>query len=159
MKGIFCESNTKSNEEFRKVIKVRMGLQAVLAIVGLITIAVIFYLSKTNPSSLSEYLQGLYAGVGTGLFAAGTILFIKNAIALRNEEKLRKLRISNTDERLIGINHASTRVATCVLLIAMYIVALVGGVFDELLVKTMFILICLFLVSYVIAYKILEAKR
>ena len=85
MKGIFCESNTKSNEEFRKVIKVRMGLQAVLAIVGLITIAVIFYLSKTNPSSLSEYLQGLYAGVGTGLFAAGTILFIKNAIALRNK--------------------------------------------------------------------------
>ncbi len=68
MKGVFCESKTKTNEEFRKVIKVRMRLQVVLAIVGLITIVVILCLRKTQASSLSDYLQGLYLGVGTGLF-------------------------------------------------------------------------------------------
>jgi hypothetical protein len=158
MTGIFCGSVTTSDEEFKKVIKSRIILQGIMCFLGLATFGIVLFLRLKESLLLADYLQGVYTGVGSGLFGSSLVLLIKNVKLLKNPEKLHKTRITNTDERLIAINQIAIRVATVGLLIAMYIVAFVVGIKNPEMMNILFGLVCLFLVIYIVAYKIIQKK-
>lgn len=156
MIGIFCGSKASNNEEFKKVIKARMARMAVIFIIGIITLTVTFLPKSIVDIKMSEYIIATYRGLGVGLTVVSVILWIKNRIILTDEAKLKSSWVSNTDERILEISNGAFRVATFTLLIGLYAVGLIGGLFYPILVKVLFMLISLFLFIYVIAYRYYE---
>lgn len=103
-------------------------------------------------------MLGVYSGVGTGLSVCGIILWIKNKLLLNNDEKLKESRLNNTDERIQEIASESFKVAAIVMLIALYLTALIGGLFYPVLVDALLFISCTFLLSYIIAFKYYNSK-
>lgn len=157
MKGIWG-TTAKNNEEYKEVIKKRMKLMVLLIIIGAITAAVGFGSEFCFNVTINEHMIGVYTGVGVGLFVAGLILWIKNKIVLGNEAKLKESRLGNTDERILEISNKAFRIATFAMIAAMYVVALIGGLFYPILVEVLLFIVCMFLVAYVIAYKYYNSK-
>lgn len=158
MLGIFCGNECSTNEEYKGFIKKRIVCFIGVIILGVITLIVTFLGNKIFSGSISEKMLGIYTGFGSGLIFAGAILLIKNSVLLKNEEKLRKRRIENTDERNKEISLKATRVALGVMLVTMYLVALIGGLWYPELTKILLILVGIFLLAYLIAYKAISRK-
>lgn len=158
MRGILCGSTANTNEEYRKVLKNRMRIMVVISIIGVITAAVGFGAEFYLNTSINEHILGVYSGVGTGLSVIGIILWIKNRLLLNNDEKLKESRLNNTDERIQEIASKSFKVAAIVMLIALYLTALIGGLFYPVLVKALLFISCIFLLSYMIAFKYYNSK-
>lgn len=158
MRGIFCGTTTKTNEEYRIVIKKRIKFIIGIIIIGIITTAVALYAELCMDAVISEHILGFYTGVGTGLVVVGIIMLIKNKMLLGNEEKLKENRLSNTDERIQAIGNKAFRVATFVMLIAIYATALIGGIFIPEIIQILIFIVCAFLLAYAIAFKYFNSK-
>jgi hypothetical protein len=158
MRGILCGTTVKTNEEYKKVIRKRMKSMIAISIIGIITATVGFGSEFYFKIAINEQMLGVYSGMGTGLFVAGIILWIKNKLLLNNDEKLKESRLSNTDERIQEIGNKAFRVATYALLVALYAAALIGGLLYPVLVKCLLLLVCTFLLTYVIAFKYYNKK-
>lgn len=155
MLGIFCSTNFTSNEEYKKHLKKRNYKLAGLFVLGIVTFVVAILAQYVWKVSVSENIMSTYMGVGSGLIAASVILFVKNTILLKDEERMKKARIESSDERNQYISAKATKIALGVLLIGIYFVMLIGGLWNSILAEIMSLLICLFVVVYCIAYKIL----
>lgn len=158
MRGILCGSTVKTNEEYRKVVKNRMRITAAIVIIGIITAAIGFGAKFYLKTWISDYMIGVYFGVGVGLFVSGTILWFKNRLLLNNDEKLKESRLNNTDERIQEISNKSFKAAAVIMLIALYSTALIGGLFYPILVKVLLFISGIFLISYMIAFKYYNSK-
>lgn len=158
MKGFFCRCTARTNEEYRKIVKLRMKLMIGMAVIGILTAALGFSGEFYWHASISDKMLGFYSGFGTSLFAAGIILYIKNRLLLKNDEKLKASRLSNTDERIREISNKAFRTATYIMLVVLYGVMLIGGLFYPILIEFLAIIICSFVVTYFIAYKHYNAK-
>lgn len=158
MRGLLCGTTAKTNEEYRKVVKVRMLLLTLICIAGAATLVVALLARSYWEVSIAERMLGLYAGVGIGLLVGAFVILIKNAIMLRDEEKLKNSRLNNSDERNQEIRNKSIQFTMAVMLIAMYGVALIGGLYYPILVKIMISMIFLFLLAYMGAYQVYTRK-
>lgn len=158
MLGMFCGSDCKTNEEYKGVIKERIVLFIGIVILGLITLVITLFGDRYLNLKISEKMISTYSGFGTGLTVVGVVLLIKNIRILKNEEKIRKARISNTDERIKAISLRASRFALAVILVSMYLVALIGGLWYPILTQVLFGIISVFLLSYLIAYIIISKK-
>jgi len=126
MSGIFCSRKIATDEEYRKLTKRRMVRQIMILVIGIITLVINEYTRRAGISNIPEFGQGILSGTGSGLIGAGVIFLIKTIGLLRDEKKLRKARIEESDERNITMNTESIKIATIVLLFAMYAVFLLG---------------------------------
>lgn len=75
---------------------------------------------------------------------------------MKDEEKLKEARLQVTDERNIEIGSRALKMAAFVLLIVMYFAFLFGGLYDPMISKLMSCMICLFLIVYAIAWRVLN---
>ena len=158
MKGILCGATAKTNEEYKNVLKSRMKFMVAISIVGIITATVGFGAEFYFKASINDHMLGVYSGIGVGLFVAGIILWIKNRLLLNNDEKLKESRLNNTDERIQEISNKAFRVATYMMLIALYATALIGGLFYPILVQVLMFIVCTFLLAYIVAFKYYNNK-
>jgi len=158
MNGIFCSKASSSNEEYKKVVRFKMRIFCILFIVGAVTFSGTLFIMLRFSSILSDYQSGVYTGIGCGLMGAAVALWIKNKMLLGNEEKLKKSRLANSDERNIEISQKAMRIAAMVLIIALYLVGIVGGFFYPVLIKVLLFLVCIFLLVYVVAFKMIDKK-
>ncbi|MDD6616012.1 MAG: hypothetical protein PUF13_07930, partial [Lachnospiraceae bacterium] len=76
MKGIFCHTKAKTNEEFRKELKRKNILLGALAALGLVTLGTAFFAYRCQVS-VSEHTLGFYTGAGTGILAAALFLLFR----------------------------------------------------------------------------------
>lgn len=158
MRGLFCGTNAKNNEEYKVHVKAKMNILLLVLFIGMATLAVSLMAEFQWSVNISEHMLGVYTGVGTGLIFAAVILWVKNRRLLNNEEKLKESRINSSDERMKEISSKAFRVAAVFLLITLYAIGLIGGLFYPLLVKLLLGCVTVFLLAYVIAYKIYEKK-
>lgn len=158
MKGLFCQTNAKTNEEYRQVVKMRMRAMVVLGVIGIITLTVGLLAEFKWDININDHMLGVYTGVGAGLTAAAIVIWIKNKLVLSNEEKLKQCRLSDADERNQEISRRSLNVAAYVLLISVYLVGLVGGLYYPVLSKILAVIVVVFVISYAVSYKIYERK-
>ena len=107
---------------------------------------------------VDDYMLGVYCGLGVGLVASGIAFLIRNKRLLKDETKLKEARLQATDERNVEIGMRAQKIAAIVLLVAIYLVFLIGGVYDPILSKVMSCLICLFIVAYAIAWRVLNQR-
>lgn len=76
-----------NDQEFAKLLKKRTGYFFILIALGIITILCSLYFSSGNHAYLSEYTQGLYCGIGTGLILGGILLIIKYVLHYKIQKK------------------------------------------------------------------------
>lgn len=153
MRGLYCGTTAKTNEEYRKIIKARMVIVMFVAIAGAATLAIVLLARSTWEVSISEQMLGVYAGMGTGLLIGAIVVLIKDAILLRNEERLKNSRLENADERNQEISNKAIKFTLTVMLFVIYGVALIGGLYYPVLVKLMSGMIFLILAAYMGAYQ------
>ena len=158
MKGFFCGTTAKTNEEYKEVIKTRMRIMVAITIIGIITAALGFVAEFCLKISISEKMLGLFSGIGMGLFAAGIVLWIKNKRLINNDEKLKASRLNNTDERIREVGNKAFRVAAVVMLVVLYATGAIGGLFYPVLFGALLFIISAFLIAYLIAFKYYNKK-
>ena len=160
MKGFCLMSATKAtnNEEYRKQIQTKNKYMWGLILLGLITAVIAYYMEFSGKMKVDDYMLGVYCGLGVGLVASGIAFLIRNKRLLKDEAKLKEARLQATDERNVEIGMRAQKIAAIVLLVAISLVFLIGGVYDPILSKVMSCLICLFIVAYAIAWRVLNQR-
>lgn len=81
-----------------KKLKIKCVISSICVVIGIIVLALALKLEN-----LSEVQSGFMTGFGTSFGLGSFILLVKNIIALRNPEKMRKREIEETDERKVTI--------------------------------------------------------
>lgn len=160
MKGfcLFVGSKASNNEEFRRQLKAKNKFMWLFIVLGIFSAAVAYYYEFFGEMNVDDYMLGVYCGIGVGLVGAGVALLIRNKRLLKDEAKLKEARLEQTDERNVEIGIHAQRIAAMVLLVAMYLVFLLGGLYDSFLSKVMACLICLFVAVYSIAWRVLNKR-
>ncbi len=158
MRGLLCGTTARTNEEYKKVVKVRMNRFLGIGIIGTLTLTLALLAEFYWKLAVKEEMLGVYAGMGTGLVAVSVILWIKNRMLLGNEEKLKESRVNNSDERIKEIGNQAFRMAAAVMLGAMYLISLVGGLFYPMLVQVLLAVVSVFALTYLVSYRIYDKK-
>ncbi|MGF7144582.1 hypothetical protein HNQ56_003013 [Anaerotaenia torta] len=158
MRGLLCGTTARTNEEYKKVVKVRMTRLLGVSVLGAFTLILSLLAEFYWKVDIDERMLGVYAGMGSGLIVVGVVLWIKNRIILGDEEKLKESRLSNADERIKEISNKAYMTATAILLIAMYGIALIGGLFYPVMIQILIILVGIFALAYFIAYRVYDKK-
>ena len=158
MKNFFCTTTPKTNEEYKNVIKKRMKVMVGLMVIGVITFLASILGELYLKTPVSDKVLGIYTGLGSSLFIAGLVLWIKNIKIINNEEKLRESRLNNTDERNQEIARKALNIAAYVMLASLYVIGLIGGIFYPILFNVLSFIVCIFLLTYVVAYKYYNKK-
>lgn len=158
MIGFLCKYKANNNEEYKRVIKARMNLMVLIFAIGSITIILSLMAKTLWKISINESMIDVYSGFGVGLVVVSIIMWLKNKSILGNEEKLKQSRLNNNDERLVEINNKALKVAGLVLLMSLYFVGLIGGIFYPILAKVLLIMVGVFLVTHFISYRIYNKK-
>lgn len=158
MRGLLCGTTAKTNEEYKKVIKGRMNTMVLIGLIGAVTLTVALLAKYDWNIAIKEQMLGLYTGIGTGMIILAVILWIKNKIILSNEERLKESRLINSDERIQQISNKAFRAAALVMIVVMYGFALIGGLFDPVMVEILSFLVCLFCLAYTLFYHIYNKR-
>ena len=151
MKGLFCSGcKAENNEEYRAVLKKRqVGLRLII-LAGLATDGLVLFLNFCTRIHIGEYQMGYLLGVGAGLMLGGVIGVVRIHRRMTDEEKLKEFRLKETDERELEVDSLALRATAKTLLIALYVILIVAGVFNrQELVHVCFGLVALFLLGYV----------
>ncbi len=127
-----------------------------LILLGIISAAAAYYMEFSGKMKVDDYMLGVYCGIGVGLICSGIVFLIRNKRLMKDEGKLKEARLQVTDERNIEIGSRALRMAAFVLLIVMYLAFLFGGLYDPMISKLMSCMICLFLIVYAIAWRVLN---
>ena len=156
MKGfcLFAGSKVTNNEKFRKQLQAKNKCLLGLILLGIISAAAAYYMEFSGKMKVDDYMLGVYCGIGVGLICSGIVFLIRNKRLMKDEGKLKEARLQVTDERNIGSR--ALRMAAFVLLIVMYLAFLFGGLYDPMISKLMSCMICLFLIVYAIAWRVLN---
>lgn len=89
--------------EYRKVLKGRLILLIICTLVSAAVVAIAILLAKQSETDVSTFTDGFVRGFPVGLFTGGFVvvsfIIAKCIRALRNESYLKKLYISENDER------------------------------------------------------------
>ncbi len=153
MKGLFCGGcKARTNDEYRAVLAKRQKKMLVLLLVGLLTVVAGIVYTWINRFE-DSYSLGFVFGFGTGLAFGALLAIVKIRKTLRSEEKLKEARLKETDERELEVGNQALRLAAKVMLAALYVFLIVGGLFWEEIMLACCALLCIFLFSYVFAQK------
>lgn len=149
----FGSLDIHTDEGYLRVLRRRQRFFIGMLILGVITfsIAALAELLAWNVS-LTSHTLGFYSGVGTGLAFGAAVFLVRLRRTMKNPEKLRKARIAATDERTLDISRRALAAAGYVLILALYLACMIGGLFYPELLIILAGLACIFLVSYVISY-------
>lgn len=150
-RGIFCQTTATTNEEYRKELKARNRWLLFLALAGAAAAVIALLAENGGADVISDYMLGVYCGAGTGILLACLILFVRNLLLLKDEEKLKRSRLENYDERNMEIRNKAIIAAVKVMLVICLVVAMVGGIFYPYLIKIMLFIVYGFLLSYLAA--------
>jgi predicted membrane protein len=115
-------------EKFKKTLKIRMLLTGLycLLIVALVALG----LFRPGDAHVNDYIAGMSLGLCTGIASVAIFNVIRMALALRNEEKLKKLYVSETDERLSMIRTKAGGTGIVFSIGGLLLGAMVAGYFD-----------------------------
>lgn len=149
MKGLFCDgSKAKNNEEYRLVLKKRQKRMWCLFAVGLLTVVLGVILSVLMKEQVSERQTGFVLGLGTGLSLGSVAVIGMLRRTMRSEERLKRGRLREVDEREIEVRSRALQATAKALLVVLYLLMVIGGLFNEELVGVSVFLAGIFLCCY-----------
>lgn len=147
-----------TNEEYKAVIKKRMIANGLIIILGLCTLGFEMVAQFGNKITISDYMHGVYTGIGTAFVVIGIILLRRGYQTLHNEEKLKKARLEGTDERNIYIQSKSIQYAGVITFFCAYLAMLIAGIYNEIVFHCFYGVVMFFAIVHLIIVKILQKK-
>lgn len=160
MRSLFCPvCRAKNNEEYREVLRKRRFRFCLFILAGLATEAVVLYVHFCTEIGISEYHLGFLLGVGAGMAFGGVVGIVKVRRRLKDEEKLKELRLKETDERELEMDSLALRGTARILLGVMYVLLVLGGILaNDTLLQVSWGLIVIYLFSFALLRKYYESK-
>jgi len=143
-------SNATTDKDYKEVLKKRISLLYIVVILGVTTIAISFIFSNGKYDYLPDFLSGFYTGIGAALITIGLIFIIKIKNILKDEKKLKEKRLEEQDERNQMITQKSIYSAAIILNILAYIGLMIAGIFNLVVFWTLWIVLVVFMVTFVI---------
>lgn len=142
-----------TDEEYRKVLRRTQWIYYGMLIAGVVTIAVAGLAEALDwKIAVDSMHTGFYSGMGGGLVGGSVVFLIRCRKTMRDPERLHKARVAATDERVVEISRRAIAVAGYVLLLAVYLVCVIGGLFYPVLTWVLFLLVMVFLLTYAISF-------
>lgn len=158
MIGFLCRTKAKNDEEYKEQIKKNMKIFVLIGLIGAVSIIFTELAVNLMKVNLSSNMHSFYIGAETGIIFACIILWIKSRNLLHNKEKLVESRLNNSDERIYEIREKSFKAAAISILIILYGIAFIGGLFYPELIKIVLGILCIFFITYGISFKVYEKK-
>lgn len=131
---------------------------AILAIFSILGFAAEAGLIRLSPVSMDSHWQSLWrgfvSGASTGILCLLVFLLVRNLLAMKDEQKLKKLYIKMHDERTIQLFHNARSAAMSVFLIAGFLAVIITGYFNATVSITILFCVmacsnmCLFFKAY-----------
>ena len=146
---------------FEKKCKTRITASCFLMALGVITIALSFLAGDQIPvlymaADHYDFIPGFYMGTGFGLFFAAAATIIKNVRYLKKPEIRKEREIYETDERNRMLGHRSWAYAGYTMLLLLYIGILISGFISILILKTLLIILAVYVVVLFVFRMILQ---
>ena len=146
-------TDVHTDQEYLLVLRRQQRFYYGMLIVGILTMTIACMAEIFQwDTALTSYQYGFYSGAGGGLIGGAVVFLLRVRRTMKNPEKLRKARIAATDERTLDISRRALAAAGYVLLLALYLACMIGGLFYPELLIILAGLACIFLVTYVISY-------
>lgn len=153
-KSMWGPANT--DEEYREKLKYRRNFIPVMVIAGAMAIVVSQFLLQMGDEK--AFLAGLYMGLGFGVLAVSIVWFFIISSTLRDEKKLRMKRLKESDERNIQVTLKAHYTAGVLILIAGYVTMLISGFFSMEVFWTVWTLVMLYFVLFLIGKVFYDKK-
>ena len=146
---------------FEKKCKTRITASCFLMALGVITIALSFLAGDQIPvlymaADQYDFIPGFYMGTGFGLFFAAAATIIKNVRYLKKPEIRKEREIYETDERNRMLGLRSWAYAGYTMLLLLYIGILISGFISILILKTLLIILAVYVVVLFVFRMILQ---
>lgn len=106
----------------------------------------------------SDFLSGVYCGVGAGTVAASILFLIKNKKVLTDGKKLREKRLQEQDERNRLISSKTVSTSSLILIALMYAGLMVSGIFSLTVFWTLWIVLVGFALLITVLYQYYSKK-
>lgn len=160
MRSLFCPTcRAKNNEEYRAVLKKRQVGFYLIILAGAATEALTLFLHFCTRIEFEDYQMGYLLGMGAGLAFGGAVGAVRIRRRMADEEKLKELRLKETDERELEVDSLALRATAKLLLVALYVLLIGAGAFErEELTYVCFGLIVIFLFGYAVFRKYYGTK-
>ncbi|MDD3393740.1 MAG: DUF2178 domain-containing protein [Anaerotignum sp.] len=118
-------------ENFKKKLKKRILFGAIYCCLVPCLVLILHFAVGETPSA------GFTAGFATGLAGVALFFVIQSALALRNEEKVRRLYIAETDERQLYIANKAASTSILAILAGIGLAAVVASYCDRTVFYTL----------------------
>ena len=146
---------------FEKKCKTRITASCFLMALGVITIALSFLAGDQIPVLYMavdhyDFIPGFYMGTGFGLFFAAAATIIKNVRYLKKPEIRKEREIYETDERNRMLGLRSWAYAGYAMLFILYIGILVSGFISIIILKTLLVILAVYVLVLFIFRMILQ---
>jgi len=158
IKGLLYQCNARTNEEYKIELKKRQRLMGILLLLGILTLATMISLIILKPETMGNYTAGFFCGVGTGLILGGLLSIIKIRKTMNDEAALKEARLTETDEREQAISSKAIHTTLKILLLSIYLLLLLCAFTAIKAITVLYLLICIFVLSYLINRKIYSQR-
>lgn len=140
--------DVKTNEEYLNHLKKGMKTSVLTLIVGISTIAIAVLNEVFGFVDDNSLVNGLYAGLGTGIVIGSIIGILKSKKVMKNETLLKKERLKKQDERNQLIADKALKAATATILLISYAAVLVAGFYSKVALFCFWFIAVVFGLSY-----------
>jgi len=123
-------------EQFKRKLIVQQRYLAT----GFIVLIIVFLFRlnhQRTPSDIGHFIDGFQTGVSIALAGVFLFFFYRTLAAIRNVDKLRKLYISETDERILLIRQKSGSAGMNMVMYGLTIGAFIAGNFNDTVCLTL----------------------
>lgn len=158
IKGLLYQCNARTNEEYKIELKKRQHLMGILLLLGILTLATMVSLIILKPETMENYTVGFFCGVGTGLILGGLLGIIKIRKTINNEAALKEARLTETDEREKAISSKAIHTTLKIMFLSIYLLILLCSIVTVETITVLFLLICIFVLSYLFSRKIYSQR-
>jgi hypothetical protein len=124
-----------NDEEYKKAVKLKMNAMIVTFLIGVMTLTCFLLAKNVWAFAISQETLSIYSAFGSGLIAVSVAQWIKHKLILADPEKRKKSRLEHTDERIREISNKAFKIARILLVTALYIAWLIGGLFNPILAQ------------------------
>jgi len=155
--------NTISGIDFKKKVKFRIYGSILFIFLGIISLA-IGIINSSDMATIGfiteehavEFTNGFYFGLGGGLMGAGLATLVQNIRLLKNKEKFQVEETKYNDERNRFITSKLWSITGMVMLVIIYILLVVSGLFNIIVYLTLLSILGVFGLTLLIVKIILN---
>lgn len=146
-------TDVHTDEDYLCVLQRQQRFYIGMLIVGILTMTIACLAEIFHwETALTSYQYGFYSGAGGGMIGGALVFLLRIRQRMKSPEKLRKARVAASDERTMEISRRAMAAAGYVLLLALYLTCMIGGLFFPEFLIVLAGLACVFLLTYVISF-------